>query len=94
MYVVAVAHRVPIAVLVPMATLRLCATHPMHFELGRRIPVGPKGHGVVGRVGARLRHALDAIPGYGMLVAVAAWPVSHTLLVPVRRTHRGAELPS
>jgi hypothetical protein len=81
MYVVAVAHRVPLAVLAPLVTLRLCLTDPVHFELGRRVPIGPTGHGVVGRVGRRLRRFADAVPGLGFIAVVAAWPVSHTLLV-------------
>lgn len=80
MYAVAVAHRIPLVVLVPLLTLRLCLTDPVHFELGRRVPVGPTSHGVVGRAGRRLRRFVDAVPGFGFLAAVAAWPVSHSLL--------------
>jgi hypothetical protein len=80
MYVVAVAHRVPLVALVPMVTLRLCLTDAVHFELGRRLPIGPTRHGVVARVGRRLRRLVDAVPAFGFLAAVAAWPVSHTLL--------------
>ncbi|HVT77383.1 MAG TPA: hypothetical protein VHD87_10155 [Acidimicrobiales bacterium] len=80
MYVVAVARRMPTAVLVPLLTLRLCLTDPVHFELGRRVPVGPTSHGVVGRVGRQLRRFVDAVPGVGFVIAVAAWPVSHSLL--------------
>ena len=80
MYVVALAQRVPVTVLVPLLTLRLCLTDPVHFELGRRVPVGPTTRGVVGRVGRQLRRFVDAVPGFGFVVAVAAWPVSHSLL--------------
>lgn len=80
MYVIAVSRHVPLALLVPLVTLRLCLTDPVHFELGRRVPVGPTTHGFVGRVGGRARRAIDVVPGVGWLVAVAAWPVSHTLL--------------
>ncbi len=69
MYLVAITHRVPLVLLVPLVTLRLCLTDPVHFELGRRIPMRP-----------RARRFADAIPGIGLLFAVAAWPVSHTLL--------------
>ncbi len=80
MYVVAVARGVPAWLLVPLLTLRLCLTDPVHFELGRRVPVGPTSHGVVGRVGRQLRRFVDAVPGVGFVIAVAAWPVSHSLL--------------
>lgn len=80
MYVVAVAHEVPLLLLVPLVTMRLCLTDPVHFELGRRMPIGPTGHGVVGRVGRQLRRCVDAVPGFGFLITVAAWPVSHALL--------------
>jgi hypothetical protein len=79
-YVIAVARRVPLVVLVPLVTIRLCVTDPIHFELGRRVPIGPTGHGVVGRAGRRLRRFVDTVPGFGFVLAVAAWPVSHTLL--------------
>jgi hypothetical protein len=81
MYVVAIAHRVPLVILVPLITLRLCLTDPVHFELGRRVPIGPTRHGAVGRVGRRLRRLIDAVPALCFVAAVAAWPVSHTLLV-------------
>lgn len=80
MYVVAVTNRVPLVFLLPVVTVRLCLTDPVHFELGRRVPVGPRSHGVLGHLAARARRAIDAVPAVGWLVAVAAWPVSHTLM--------------
>ncbi len=81
MYVLALTNQLPLLLVVPLVTLRLCLTDPVHFELGRRVPVGPKSHGVVGRVGRQLRRFVDAVPGFGFVLAAAAWPVSHTLLM-------------
>ena len=69
MYLLAVTHHVPLLVVLPLVTLRLCLTDPIHFELGRRIPVRGK---------ARL--LADAVPRAGLLALVAAWPVSHTMV--------------
>ncbi len=69
MYLLAVTHQLPLLVVLPLVTLRLCATDPIHFELGRRIPVRGK---------ARL--LADSVPRSGLLALVAAWPVSHTML--------------
>lgn len=80
MYVVAVTNRVPLWFVLPVVTLRLCLTDPVHFELGRRVPVGPRSHAFLGHLAARARRAIDAVPAVGWLVAVAAWPVSHTLM--------------
>lgn len=69
MYLLAVSHQLPLLLLVPLVTLRLCATDPVHFQLGRRIPVRGK---------ARL--LADGVPKWGLIGLVAAWPVSHTML--------------
>jgi hypothetical protein len=66
--------------LVPLVTLRLCLTDPVHFELGRRVPIGPTRHGVFARVGRRLRRLVDAVPASGFMAAVALRPVLHILL--------------
>lgn len=69
MYLVAVTHHLPLVAMLPLITLRLCLTDPVHFELGRRIPVRGK---------ARL--LADGVPRSGLIALVAAWPVSHTML--------------